>query len=459
MVKKKKNTIISSVKKVKKNRVVKTGTVRIKRNKRIARIRGMKDITLNYYNYWDLILKKANDLSQVFSFQKIEIPVLEREELYQRIFDFESGFFSNDIYSFTDKGRDRVVLRPSATPGIARSFLEYGFYNLEQPIKISWLGPVFRFEKTQTGKYRQFNQFNLEIYGEPNPVADFLLIKIAYSFFSELQIGTQVQVNSWGCVNCRSDYLDKLKKYLRNKKSKLCADCRKKINKTPLEIFNCEKDDCLEIVQEAPPIVDSLCDKCQVDFTKILEYLDEVEIPYNLNPFLVKDVDYYNYGPVFEFWDLNDNGEVYKGFSLGGGGRFNDMIEKLGGDPTPACGFSIGIEKTLLKMKKNNIPIDKDRGDVIFLAQLGEQARKKILGLFEELRKSGFKVRQSFTRDSLKDQLDEAGRVGAKFSLILGQKEVNDNTILLRDMESGNQEIIDYKKVKTELDKRLKNDN
>jgi histidyl-tRNA synthetase len=201
---------------------------------------------------------------------------------------------------------------------------------------------------------------------------------------------------------------------------------KKDFNKTPLEIFNCEKEDCLEVVQEAPPIVDFLCDKCQADFTKILEYLDEVDIPYNLNPFLVKDVDYYNYGPVFEFWDLDDNGEVYKGFNLGGGGRFNDMIEKLGGEPTPACGVSIGLEKTLLKMKKNNIPIDKNRENVIFLAQLGEQARKKIFGLFEELRKSGFKVRQSFTRDSLKDQLDEAGRLGAKFSFILGQKEVNE---------------------------------
>jgi len=458
MAKKKKPTVFNA-KKAKKTKMIRMATNKPKRNKRIARLRGMKDITFNDYKYWDLILKKANDLSQAFSFQRIEIPVLEREELYQRVFDSESGFFSNDIYSFTDKSRDRVVLRPSATPGIARSFLEYGFYNLEQPIRISWVGPVFRFEKTQTGKYRQFNQFNLEIYGEENPVADFLLIKIAYSFFSELQIGTQVQVNSWGCVNCRSEYLDKLKKYFRNKKSKLCADCRKKVNKTPLEIFNCEKDDCLEVVQEAPPIVDFLCDKCQADFTKILEYLDEVEIPYNLNPFLVKDVDYYNYGPVFEFWDLDDNGEVYKGFNLGGGGRFNDMIEKLGGEPTPACGLSIGLEKTLLKMKKNNIPIDKDRENVIFLAQLGEQARKKIFGLFEELRKSGFKVRQSFTRDSLKDQLDEAVRIGAKFSFILGQKEVNDDTILLRDMESGNQEIIDYKKVKTELSKRLKNDN
>lgn len=423
---------------------------------KISRLRGMKDINFNDYRYWDLILKKARDLSRSFGFQNMEIPLLEKQELYEKVLGPESSFLNGEIYFFTDKSRDKVALRPSGTPGLARAYLEYGLYNLKQPVKMSWLGPVFRFEKTQSGKYRQFYQFNLEFYGEDNPVADFMLIMIAYKFFSELQINTQVQINTWGCEDCRAEYLNKLKKYYRSKRTKLCAACKKKINKFPLELLKCEKESCRELREEAPPVVDFLCEKCQGDFTKILEYLDEMEIPYNLSPVLVKDLDYYNFGTVFEFWDADEEGSQ-EGFSLGGGGRFNKMVEDLGGKPTPACGFSLGLERTLLKMKKHNIPIDEEEENVIFLTQLGEQARRKMLLLFEELRKSGFKVKQSFTRDNLKEQLEEASECGAKISLILGQKEVNDNTILIRDMESGNQEVIDYNKVKPEVEKRLEN--
>ncbi len=424
---------------------------------KVTRLRGMKDINFNDYKYWDLILKKAGDLSRSFGFQRVEIPILEKQELYEKILGAESSFFTKEIYCFTDKSKEKIALRPAGTPGLARVYLEYGLFNLKQPVKISWLGPVFRFEKTQSGKYRQFYQFNLEFYGEENPVADFLLIMIAYKFFSELQINTQVQINTWGCEECRGEYLNKLKKYYRGKKSKLCADCKEKLNKYPLELFKCDKDSCKELREEAPPVVDFLCEECQNNFTKILEYLDEMEIPYNLNPVLVKDLDYYNHGPVFEFWDMDEEGSQ-EGFSLGGGGRFNKLVESLRGKTTPACGFSLGLERTLLKMKKHNIPIDGEEENVIFLTQLGEQARRKMLLLFEELRKSGFKVKQSFTKDSLKEQLEEAGELGAKISLILGQKEVNDNTILIRDMESGNQEVIDYNKVKPEIEKRLEND-
>src|SRR6056297_847116 len=180
------------------------------RDNKVSRLRGMKDITFNDYKYWDLILKKAHDLAGAFSFQNIEVPALERQDLYEKSLEAENSFLNNEIYTFTDKNRDKAALRPSATPGLARAYLEYGLYNLRQPVKFSWTGPVFRQEKTQSGKYRQFHQFNLEIYGEDNPISDFLLIMIAYRFFSELQIGTQVQINSWGCEECRAEYLEKL---------------------------------------------------------------------------------------------------------------------------------------------------------------------------------------------------------------------------------------------------------
>lgn len=445
-----KQTTSKTAKQPAKKTVKKEGT-------KITRLRGIKDVAFNDYRYWELILKKVKDLSNVYGFKNVEIPVLEREDLYEKVFGKDDEFFAKKLYSFTDKNKERVSIRPVATPSLARLYLEQSLNELEKAVKFSWTGPVFRFEKPQSGQYRQFHQFNLEVFGEENPVADFMLIMIAYKFFSELQIGTQVQINHMGCSECRAEYLDKLKKYLRSKKSKACVDCKKQINTSPLQIFNCDKDCCAELKQDAPPIVDFLCEKCQANFTLILEYLDEVDVPYNLNPCLVRELNYYNYGPVYEFWDLDENGEAYPGFNLGGGGRFDNLVASIGGKETPACGFSLGLERTLLKMKKNNIPIDGKEENVIFLAQLGEQARRRMLILFEEFRKAGYTVKQAFIKNSLKEQLEEAEEYGAKLSLILGQKEVNDKTVLIRDMESGNQEVVDYKKVHNEVEKRLQN--
>jgi len=222
-----------------------------------------------------------------------------------------------------------------------------------------------------------------------------------------------------------------------------------------LRLLDCKENKCVEMREDAPQIVDYLCDECREHFIKVLEYLDELDIPYNLNPYLVRGLDYYN-RTVFEIWPL-EGGEksVNSQLALGGGGRYDGLVEFMGGRPTPASGFALGIERTILKIKENNIPIKEDKKDLIFIAQLGEQARRKALFLFEELRRAGLQVRQAFTRDSLKAQLEEANRMGTKISLILGQKEIIDGTILFRDMESGIQEVVDYKKVNAEIEKRL----
>jgi histidyl-tRNA synthetase len=250
--------------------------------------------------------------------------------------------------------------------------------------------------------------------------------------------------------------LTALKKYYRSNKSDLCEECRKKMNKEPLLVLGCEEKKCRKINDKAPPIVDYLCDTCQNHFTKLLEYLDEMEIPYNLNTCLVRRMNYYN-GPVFEIWPVDEKKDSEEVRSLAGGGRFNTLIAKLGQEDIHACGITIGIERTILRIKYNNIPLGIEEEDKIFLAQLGENARVRSFSLFEELRRCGFAVRQSFTSDNLKRQMEEAKKMGAKIILILGQKENNDNTILIRDGESGNQEIIDQSKIIEELTKRLQN--
>ena len=436
---------------------------RVKRNHRFSRLRGMKDVLFDEYKYWDLIIRKIGDLADFYDFSRIETPVLEKLNLYERSTGQDTDIVSKEMYSFIDKGGDKITLRPEATPGIARAYIEHGLFNRPQPVKTFWLGPVFRYEKPQAGRSRQHSQFNFDIFGEDSPVADMQLILIAYNFYKELQIDTQVQINSIGCKECRAEYIEKLIDFYkeRGKRSKLCVDCKKRFLKNPLRLLDCKEKDCIEVCEDAPQIVDSLCDSCREHFIKVLEYLDELEVPYNLNPFLVRGLDYYN-RTVFEIVsveeDDNDNENVaLRQTSLGGGGRYDGLIETLGGRFTPACGFGIGIERTIAKIKEKNIPLNQEKKDFIFLAQLGDQARRKMFLLFEEMRRSGYQVRQAFTKDSLKAQLEIANKMNAKYSLILGQKELLDGTIIIRDMESGTQEVIDYKKIYSDINKRLEN--
>jgi histidyl-tRNA synthetase len=429
----------------------------------ISRLRGTKDILPDEYKYWNLVFKKASELSKSYSFKRMDTPVLENAELYERSTGRHSDVVTKEMFSFIDKNGEKIALRPEATPGIVRSYIEHGMFNMPQPVKLFWLGPVFRHEKPQAGRFRQFTQFNLESIGDTSPVADAELIAISHYFFSELQLDVVTQINSVGCPVCRKDYLTKLENFYkeRGRRTKLCNDCKKRLVKNPLRLLDCKEKQCQEIAVEAPQIVDSLCEDCKNHFIKVLEYLDELNIPYNLNSNLVRGLDYYN-RTVFEVWPSYAEGQEGKPAdepsrqnALGGGGRYDGLVEYMGGRPTPACGFGIGIERVILKIKEKNIPLqDEEKGDV-FLAHLGDPARRKIMVLFEELRKNGIKVRQAFTKDNLKSQLETANQAGVKYTLILGQKEIMDGTILIRDMESGIQEIVDYKKVVTEVKKRL----
>jgi len=387
--------------------------------------------------------------------------VLESLEMYERSTGKSSDIVTKEMYAFIDKSGDKVTLRPEATPGLVRAYIEHGMFNLPQPVKMYWFGPVFRHDKPQSGRLRQFSQFNIEMFGEDSPVADAQLVLIAYNFFKELQINVQIQINSIGCTECRKEYIEKLVTFYkeRGRRTKLCNDCRKRLLKNPLRMLDCKEDGCVEMKSEAPQLVDFLDDSCREHFIKVLEYLDELDVPYNLDPFLVRGLDYYN-RTVFEIAPLiaTEEGEevsTKKQVALGGGGRYDSLVELMGGRPTPALGFAIGVERAILKIKENNIPLKHDTNKYIFVAQLGDQAKRKAFSLFEELRRAGFYVRQAFTKDSLKAQLEEANRIGAKISLIMGQKEIMDGTILVRDMESGIQEVTDFKKIHNELEKRL----
>ena len=444
-----------------------------KRERIYTRLRGMKDVLFDEYRYFDLVYNKAKDLAEFYGFRRLETPLLERAELYERATGKTTDIVSKEMYVFADKNGDRVAMRPELTPSMVRAYIEHGMFNLPQPIKMFMLGPNFRHEKPQAGRQRQHHQFGVEMFGEEKPSADAQVILIAYNFFKELQIDVQIQINSIGCKECRAEYEKKLVEFYneRGKRSKLCLDCKKRIKKNPLRLLDCKELSCVAVRQDAPQIVDFLCEPCKNHFIKVLEFLDELNVPYHLNPYLVRGLDYYN-RTVFEVWPVASEapsaepeegkaepderpGELPRQSALGGGGRYDGLVEYMGGRPTPGLGFGLGIERTVAKIKEKNIPLKKNGELVIFIAQLGDASKRKAMVLFEDLRRAGFYVRQAFTKDSLKVQLEEANRLEAKFALILGQKEVMDGTILIRDMESGIQEVIDFNKIKGDLSKRI----
>jgi len=434
-----------------------------KKSKKFSRLQGMRDIMPKEYKYWDLVQKKANDLASYYSFDKIEVPILERTTLYEASTGRDSDIVVKELYTFIDKSNDKVSLRPEATPGIVRAYIDRGITDPMQVKKFFWTGPVFRCENRQSKKLRQHSQLNFDVFGEDSPVVDAQLILIGYNFFSELQVSTEVQINSIGCPDCRDEYIKKLITFYkeRGKRSKLCNSCKKNFTKNPFLLLDCKEASCEIVREDAPQVIDYLCDSCKNHFIVVLEYLDEMNVPYNLSSFLVRGLDYYT-GTVFEFVPLRkeaegeeDNTNKKKLVALGGGGRYNSLIEKMGGISVPACGMGIGVERVIQKIKENNIPINRNERDIIFVGQIGEDARKKAIMIFEEMRRAGYKVRQQFTESSLQTQLEEARALKARYALILGQKELLDGTIILRDMESGTQEVIEQKKVYGEIDKRL----
>jgi len=419
-------------------------------------LRGMRDILPEEQRYWEYVLEKMAKISKLYGFEKIDIPVLEDAALFRRTIGITTDIVEKEIFSFSDKSGREIALRPEMTAGIARAYIENGLSNLPQPLKLYTFGSLFRYEKPQSGRQREFHQFNLEILGSASPVIDSQIIILSQNIFKELKLETELQINSLGCPLCRNEYKKKLLESVRYKKKLLCPTCQTRLTKNPLRIFDCKEKNCREVSYTFPYIIDSLCDVCKNHFIKVLENLDELQIPYNLNPRLVRGLDYYT-KTVFEFWPVRaglSEDEKAK-ISLAGGGRYDELIQSLGGKPTPAVGIAFGLERIIEEMKMQKQIPPKSKKTLVFLAHIGEAAKKRALRLFEELKEEKINVKESLGKDSLKAQLELANKIGAKFVLILGQDEVSHRTIIIRNMETGIQEIVDLDKIVKELRKRL----
>ena len=422
---------------------------------KLQSLSGMRDTLPDEQVYVKRIQKAVESITHYYGFNRIDTPVLEQAELFIKGTGADTDAVSKEMYSFRTKGGDLVALRPEFTPSIVRSYIENGMYNLPQPVKLWTSGPLFRHERPQAGRYRQFFQFDIEALGDASPSIDGQIIQMSFDILKDLSFkNINIEVNSIGDSECRPYFKKILTGYFRSRKSSLCTDCQRRLKENPLRILDCKEEKCQQIKAGAPQIIDHLCEPCHGHFKQVLEILDELELPYTLNPYLVRGLDYYT-KTVFEIVEKSEDG-VTQG-TLVGGGRYDSLVKLLGGRDTPACGAAGGIDRIVNLMKTRELKPDKKQDKPeIFLAQLGQLAKRKSLKLFEEFRDAKILVAESFSKDSLRTQLNTANKMGIRWVLIFGQKEALEEFITLKDMDSGVQTEIKLDKVVEEMKTKIK---
>ncbi len=399
-------------------------------------------------------MESAAQTSRAYGYDRIDVPVVEEEMLFRRTMGEHTDVVQKEMYTFETLGGDKVALRPEFTAGIVRAYIEHGMSNLPKPVKVWTDGPLFRYDRPQAGRYRQFHQVDWEMFGSSQPALDAELISLGYHILTGLGLDVIVQVNSIGNRESRAEYISALKEYLKPHRKNLDEDSKIRLQKNPLRILDSKDEATCAILEDAPQIVDFLDDDSRQHFMSVLEYLDEGEVPYRLQPHLVRGLDYYTH-TTFEFILKSEQEEVSP-TALLGGGRYDYLVQEIGGsEETPAVGMAMGIERVILALKEANVPITEDVIPDVFLAQIGETARKRALKLFEELRQSNIAVMSNISKNKLSDQLSLANKSKARVTLILGQKEMVDNTIIVRDMNDGAQETILQSKLIPTLKKRF----
>ncbi len=425
---------------------------------------GMHDIMPEDLPYWEKIRREVFDLAEFYDFGYVATPLLEQQGVFEKSLGMTSDMVEKEMFSLKTKGGDDLALRPEGTAPIMRAYLQHGWESLPQPTKVFYWGPMFRYESPQAGRFRQFHQFGFEVLGSEDPVIDAQLIQIALSLLNEVGLKNLVcEVNSLGDKACRVKYRQALKDYLRSNIKKMCGDCQRRFKNNPLRVLDCKEETCREIIVKAPQILDFICDDCRGHFKKLLEFLDEINVPYLLNPYLVRGLDYYA-KTVFEIYPVRSEvgGESeaeekrQAQSALASGGRYDGLAEMLGGKNVPAVGFAAGIERIMAEMKEVKAKISARPQPKLFLVQLGDLAKKKSLIILEEFRKNNMLLAESLGKHSIKSQMKIADKLSVKLTLILGQKEALDNEIIIRDMTSGVQETTPLAKLMTEIKRRLR---
>lgn len=399
------------------------------------KIKGTEDVLPKDSYRWQFVEDVMRKESASYGFKEIRTPVFEHTELFARGVGQTTDVVQKEMYTFDTKGGESVTLRPEGTAGAARAVLEHGLVNDSLPIKASYFVSCYRYEKPQAGRLREFHQFGLECYGTQSPVADAELICAAQSIFDRLGIKQlRLEINSIGCPACRAEYHKALKEYFYGYKDELCETCNSRLEKNPMRILDCKSPICSKIAQGAPKITDYLCDECKEHFASVQKYLDATGVEYTVNPTIVRGLDYYT-KTVFEFVTdfIGAQGTVC------GGGRYDGLIEELGGKHLPSLGFAMGIERLLMLMDKQGIEIPKPSTCDLYVAVMGESASLKSFEIIKAVRSCGLIAETDVVGRGLRAQMKYADKIGAKFSMVLGDNEIEQGKAVIKNMSSGEQ--------------------
>ena len=397
-------------------------------------VRGTQDIlpsdSYKFRFVQDIMLNEA----KLYGFKEIRTPIFEHTELFDRGVGGDTDVVQKEMYTFNDKGGRSLTLKPEGTVSAARAMLEHGIFNDALPLKMTYITPCYRYEKPQSGRYREFYQFGVEMFGAPSPAADAEIICLATTLFERLGISNlSLEINSIGCPTCRKNYQAALKNYFSAYKNELCETCVKRLEKNPMRIVDCKNSDCQKISQNAPNIIDFLCEDCRKHFDDVKKYLDNSNIEYKINPKIVRGLDYYT-KTVFEFVAKDD---AQRGLVCGGGGRYDGLVEEIGGISMPAVGFGIGVERLLLLMESQEIEIPQPKKCDIFIATADENAYFMALCLAKTLREASFYAEFDVVGRGLKAQLKYAVKINAKFCLVLGESELSLGKAEVKNMSTG----------------------
>lgn len=396
-------------------------------------IKGTKDVLPKDVHKNQYIEATALDIASKFGYKEIRTPVFEHTELFQRGVGDTTDVVQKEMYTFDDKGGRSITLRPEGTAGAVRSYLENGLCNEALPQKVCYLISCYRYEKPQAGRLREFHQFGVECFGSDSPLADAEIIALAKSLFDTLGVkDLNLEINSIGCPTCRAEYHKALKKYFSSRKDELCDTCKSRLDRNPMRILDCKSPICHEIAEGAPVVIDYLCDECKEHFENVQKYLKAQNIEYTINPQIVRGLDYYT-KTVFEFVSNSIGAQG----TVCGGGRYDGLVEELGGQHTPSLGFAMGIERLMLLMEAQGCEFPEAEKPDLFIVALGEKATLKAVEIAKDMREEGFSALLDLNQRSVRAQMKYADKLGAKFNVVIGDNEVEAKTAKLKNMQTG----------------------
>ena len=413
----------------------------------IKAVRGFKDIMPHEAPRWQLVEEVAREVFRNFGFSEIRTPVLEKTELFARGIGEQTDIVEKEMYTFEDRNGDRLTLRPEATAGVVRAYIEHKLHGTGGVVKLFTMGPMFRHERPQKGRLRQFHQIDVEVLGSHAPMADAEVIWSAWQILQELGVeGLRLELNSLGCPNCRPGHRRDLVLYLENVKQELCEDCNRRRERNPLRVFDCKNEGCRTALKLAPVIKHYMCPDCAQHLGQVMDLLEAASIPFVWNPYLVRGLDYYT-RTTFEIVAQGLGAQS----TVAAGGRYDGLVKELGGPDVPGVGMAIGVERLLLLLGE---PVEQEPTD-LFVAALGRDAREEAIPWLKELRSMGFIVQMSYEDKGLKAQLRQADRMRARYCLIVGEDELDEGVAKLRCMADGSQEEIDLDGVAAAVAARL----